>query len=57
MIEQSRMGATVFARDGGNWISLILIGDAMLSMPEIGVDFPLTAIYQGVDFPPPDIDD
>jgi hypothetical protein len=45
-------GATVFVRDGANWASLILIGDAALAMPEIGVEFSLSEIYQGVEFAP-----
>ena len=56
LLEQGRMGATVFAREGGNWMSLILIGDAMLSMPEIGVDIPLSEIYRDVEFPENDPD-
>ena len=51
LLEQGRMGATVFARDGANWMSLILIGDAMLSMPEIGVGIPLSEICRDVEFP------
>ena len=57
MLEQGRMGATVFARDGDNWLSLLLIGDAMLSMPEIGVEIPLFEIYRDVDFPASEADD
>lgn len=56
LLEQGRMGTTVFARDGGNWMSLILIGDAMSSMPEIGVDLPLSEIYRDVEFPENDPD-
>ena len=57
MLEQGRMGATVFARDGGQWMSLILLGDTTLSMPEIGVEVPLSEVYRGVDFPQAETDD
>ena len=56
MLEQGRMGATVFARDGDHWISLILIGDAALAMPEIAAECPLSEIYRGVEFPPLETD-
>ena len=56
IVEPGRMGATVFARDGDNWLSLILIVDATLSMSEIGVDIPLSEIYRDVEFPENDPD-
>ena len=41
MLEQDEPAATVFARDGDRWIGTPLKGDAVLSMPEIGAEFPL----------------
>jgi Uma2 family endonuclease len=57
MVEQTRIGATVFTRIENNWIGTIIPGDATLAMPELGVDIPLAEFYQGVDLPPPDTDD
>lgn len=37
MLEQVRIGATVFARDGANWVGTVLLDDAELAMPEIEV--------------------
>ncbi len=52
MLEQDSMRATVFAREDGRWVGSILSGDAMLAMPEIGIEIPLAELYEGIDFPP-----
>ena len=57
MVEPGRMGATVFSRDGDRWAGLILIGDAVLAIPEIGVEIPLPDLYLGVALPSADTDD
>lgn len=57
LVEQNRKGVTVFSRDDGRWTSLILIGDAMLSLPEIGADIPLSELYQNVEWPDGEQDD
>jgi Uma2 family endonuclease len=57
MLEQVRIGATVFARDGDRWIGTVLLDDATLSMPEIGVDLALRDLYANIDLPPPETDD
>jgi len=57
MLEQVRVGATVFARDGANWVGTVLLDDAVLAMPEIGVELPLIELYAGVELPPPETDD
>lgn len=57
MLEQVRIGATVFARNGENWVGTVLLDDAVLAMPEIGVELPLRSLYAGIDLPPPDTDD
>jgi Uma2 family endonuclease len=57
MLEQVRIGATVFARDGTNWVGTVLLDDAVLAMPEIGVELPLRDLYAGIDLPPPETDD
>ena len=57
MVEPGQIGATVFSRDGDRWHGLILIGDAVLAMPEIGVEIPLPELYVGIELPPTDTDD
>jgi Uma2 family endonuclease len=57
MLEQVRIGATVFARDGENWVGTVMLDDAVLAMPEIGVELPLRVLYAGVELPPPETDD
>ncbi|MDB5399454.1 MAG: uncharacterized protein JWQ55_1472 [Rhodopila sp.] len=57
MLEQVRIGATVFARDGANWVGTVLLDDAVLVMPEIGIELPLRDLYAGIELPPPETDD
>jgi Uma2 family endonuclease len=54
MLEQSFIGATVFARPGDTWSGSILSGAAILSLPEIGVDLPLEELYAGVELTGPE---
>ena len=53
ILEQNRQGVTVFTRTGGDWVGRLADGDAVLSMPEIGVELPLSEIYDGITFPDP----
>lgn len=57
MVEQTRIGATIFARIEDNWIGTVIPGEATLEMPELGITVALAEFYQGVDLPPPDTDD
>ena len=57
MLEQVRIGATVFARDGEKWVGTVLLDGAVLAMPEIGVELPLRDLYAGVELPPSETDD
>ena len=41
MLEQDEQGAMVFAREGERWVGTIHVGDAILTMPEIGIEVPL----------------
>ena len=52
MLEQDRIAATVFARAGEDWVGHVLTGDEVLRMPEIGVELPLSELYEGVDLEP-----
>ncbi len=50
MLEQARRAATVFARTGDDWVGHVLTGDAVLAMPEIGIELPLAEVYAGIAF-------
>jgi len=50
MLEQDGVGATVYARSGDAWTHEILIADSILVLPEIGVEFPLAEVYEGLVF-------
>jgi Uma2 family endonuclease len=52
MLEQDRVGATVYARAGDGWTHEILIVDSMLALPEIGVELPLAELYEDLIFAP-----
>ena len=52
MLEQDQQAATVFARAGDDWVGHVISGDAVVSMPEIGIELPLAELYEGVEFAP-----
>ncbi len=52
MLEQDRIGATVFARIGPDWLGHLLTDAATLALPELGLAFPLAELYDGVDLTP-----
>jgi Uma2 family endonuclease len=56
MLEQERPGATVFTRQDDDWVGHLVGIDETLSMPEIGVDLPMSEIYEGITFPDPEPD-
>lgn len=50
MLEQDRVAATVFVRDGADWVGHLLTGEAaVLALPEIGLSPPLAELYEGVE--------
>jgi len=49
MLEQDSQAATVFARESERWVGSLLTGDAVLSMPEIGIEVALAELYEGLD--------
>ncbi|MEA2737226.1 MAG: hypothetical protein QOH05_533 [Acetobacteraceae bacterium] len=51
MLAQDHQLATVFARVEDDWVGHIISGDAVLAMPEIGIEVPLAELYVGVSFP------
>jgi Uma2 family endonuclease len=51
VVQQAKAAAVVFSRKGEDWITDLLTGDdAILRMPEIGLDIPLSELYTGVTF-------
>ena len=44
----------MFERVGDDWVGHLLNADAVLRMPEIGVEVALSALYEGVEFPSPE---
>jgi Uma2 family endonuclease len=56
MLEQDRIGATVYARADDGWTHEILISESMLALSEIGVALPLAELYEGLAFPQEEAD-
>jgi len=55
VLQQAKAAAVVFSRKGDDWVTDLLTGDdAILRMPEIDLDIPLSEIYLGVEFDPDD---
>jgi Uma2 family endonuclease len=51
ILEQAKAAAAVFSRKGDDWVADLLTGgDAVLRMPEIGLDIPLSELYIDVEF-------
>ncbi|HEY2616511.1 MAG TPA: Uma2 family endonuclease [Acetobacteraceae bacterium] len=55
ILEQTRPAATVYARAGDDWVADVLVGEAELTLPEIGSSISLSEVYEGVPFPSEDI--
>ena len=53
ILEQDRIAATVFTRADDDWITHILLEDANLAMPEIGITLALAELYEGIEFNTP----
>lgn len=51
LLEQDRPAATVFAREGADWLGRLVDADAALDLPELGVTVPMGEIYEDVAFP------
>ena len=50
LLEQDLIAAEIYAREAGRWVRATLTGDDVLAMPEIGVEFPLSEAYAGLEF-------
>ncbi len=57
LLEQDRVAATMWERQGEGWAASVLTGDAALPMPEIGIELSLAELYEGVDLAPGPVDD
>jgi Uma2 family endonuclease len=53
ILSQNEVGGTMFERIGDDWVGHLLAADAVLGMPEIGVEVPLAEFYEGIDFTEP----
>jgi Uma2 family endonuclease len=51
ILEQNSIGATVFTRQGDQWIGFALTEAGTLRMPEIGIEVPMPEFYAGVELP------
>jgi Uma2 family endonuclease len=51
ILEQDRVGGTMFERIDGDWVGHMLRADAVLHMPEIGLAVPVADFYVDVVFP------
>jgi len=52
ILEQTHAAAIVFARKAEDWVADIVAGgEAVLRMPEIGIEVPLGELYEGVGLP------
>ena len=50
-LQAARPAATVFSREGDDWVGHALPGDVDLALPEIGITLPMAELYEGVEFP------
>lgn len=54
MLEQTAVAATIFSRDGEDWVGRLLTGDSTLALPAIGVELPLASLYEDIALPQAD---
>jgi Uma2 family endonuclease len=57
MLEQARIGATVYARAADGWNVLVLKEGDTLALPEIGLAIPLAEFYEGLTFDDHQVED
>lgn len=56
-LEQDRIAATVFTREGDDWIGRLFGDGDALAMPEIGITLPLAELYADLDLSQPPTED
>jgi Uma2 family endonuclease len=53
ILQQDAAAIMMFARESGTWPTEVALGmEALLHLPEIGIDLPLADIYAGIEFGP-----
>jgi Uma2 family endonuclease len=55
ILEQDAIAATIYLKQGKAWTVSVLTEGAMLTMPEIAADIPLSEVYLDVEFPEQDV--
>ncbi len=50
ILSQLAQGGMMFERIAGDWVGHDVAADAVLRMPEIGMEVPLAEFYEGIDF-------
>jgi hypothetical protein len=51
MLSQQSISANVYERHGDQWTGTLVTSlDATLAMPELGIELPLAALYDGLSF-------
>jgi Uma2 family endonuclease len=50
MLAQDRIAASVYAREGEDWLGRPRKDGDILAMPEIGIELPFAELYEGIDF-------
>ena len=54
MLSQESISAVIYERSGDQWVgTLITAPNAVLAMPELGIELPLAALYDGLSFDGP----
>ena len=54
ILSQKSMSANICERTGNHWVgTLVTDPEAVLTMPEIGIELPLAALYDGLEFDAP----
>jgi len=54
MLSSESITAIIYERIGNGWVgTLVTDPAAVLAMPEIGVELPLAALYEGLEFDAP----
>jgi len=53
IVEHGSAGLTVLRRDAAeqDWTTTVLTGEDTLQLPEIGIEIPVSELYESVDFP------
>lgn len=45
MLDHTRQAAIVFPRAGDDWVGHVMVGAAVLAMPEIGIELAIAVLY------------